>query len=492
MASSVGENVPPDRGRNLVDIQLEGLSKIYTSPAKAAKRCIDSLSDIPEKRNIPAPAIASLQHTFTRPGYEENNALKYTETDLGPFVVHVRRPDNYSSTLSNSMRMYKLAQIIYNGQVSGVIEMKNIGRDKISVIFKTYQEANSFLSNPLLSSKNLTASIPRYQLTRMGVIHQIPLDWSLEELVLWTECRPESITIVKARRLNRKKRSEGKVSWEPTGSVVLTFLGQLLPTHVYCCNVSTPVSLYTLPSIQCHKCCRFGHIRDQCRSKPRCSRCAGSHDGISCDTPDDKLSCILCSGSHSATNPSCPEHNRQKLIKMTMSEENISYTEASLRFSRSRTSYADITNKALPRKPVFLNHPMQNNPSTTQSIPQSQQLPPLTPLPKTPSSSYKKTIYFERKSRPELGKSYDQQYHTQITSSPSSAFPNGCALSQETSASLSPNDNLAELLSKTLINVLSRFGEIIPNNVLTMIQTIITSLLTTLLKNGELPAMELA
>ncbi|KAJ8720530.1 hypothetical protein PYW08_005995 [Mythimna loreyi] len=127
-------------------------------------------------------------------------------------------------------------------------------------------DANNFVNNPVLRDNNLSATIPRFHVTRMGVVKDIPTDWTLEELVLGIETPRNCGEVIKARRLNFKNRKENSVSWSPSTTVVLTFSGQVLPEKVYCYNASLPVSVYYLPTIQCMNCLRFGHISSQCRS----------------------------------------------------------------------------------------------------------------------------------------------------------------------------------------------------------------------------------
>lgn len=489
MQTSVGENVPPDRGKPPTAFTLEQLSQICQSPGKSSMKRSATALDSPPNRPLSSktkttPPSASILHSFTRPGFELNSDLKYTENDSGPFIVHVSISESDPSRFSSNMRPLKIAQAIYNGKVSGIDEIKHLGRNKVSVIFNSHLDANNFLSNPILSINKLTAAIPRFLLTRMGVIRDVPTDWSMEELVQFIEPLQPCPLIIKARRLNRKKKLEDGTIWEPTGSVVLTFLGQTLPNHVYCCNMSLPVDRYSLPTIQCHKCCKFGHVRDQCRSNHRCFRCAGLHEGSSCNVPDDKITCLFCSGSHLATDFKCPEHNRQKYIKITMSEENIGYIEASRRYPPVRSSYANIASSYEPRKPVFLNKP-SSLPSPRYSRPNQTQ--PQT-LPST--FSYRKTVSIPHHPKPVPSQSYDRVAHQSIISTPSSAFPNGCALNNSSSINQPSNDSLAELMSMALVNIFPKLSEILPYNTLQMIQSIVSSLLNLHSNNGKTTPME--
>lgn len=111
----------------------------------------------------------------------------------------------------------------------------------------------------------------------MGVVRDVPTDWSLEDLVAGIKTPRNCGEVFRTRRLNFKNKKEDTVTCSPLSTVVMTFFGQILPEKVFCYNASLPVSVYILPTIQCRNCLRFGHIRSQCRSKPRCYRCAEPH-----------------------------------------------------------------------------------------------------------------------------------------------------------------------------------------------------------------------
>ncbi|CAH2097137.1 unnamed protein product [Euphydryas editha] len=148
--------------------------------------------------------------------------------------------------------------------------------------------------------------------------------------------------VVKARCLNRKSITERTINWVPTQSVVLTFKRQLLSEKNYSYHTSLPVETYKFPAIQCLNCCPYGHIKTQCRSKPRCFECSKPHTGESCDVVEDKASCLHCSGKHFTTNKTCPEFSRQQSIKCIMSLKIISYFDVSSRIPPANRSYAAV------------------------------------------------------------------------------------------------------------------------------------------------------
>lgn len=166
------------------------------------------------------------------------------------------------------------------------------------------------------------------------------------------------------------------------------------------------MELYTFPTIQCFNCCRFGHTKTQCRSKPRCYKCGDEHTADSCSTEEDCATCCLCSGCHYATNKSCPEFIRQKSIKLSMAENCLSYAEASKLHPSVGKSYADILSST---KTLTANNPIVYNPQPHSS------------------TSYKKV--FVSKSRPAYSapKGYDRVTHQQLVKDyDMPTGPNGC------------------------------------------------------------------
>ncbi|XP_041971281.1 uncharacterized protein LOC121727470 [Aricia agestis] len=289
----------------------------------------------------------------------------------------------------------------------------------------------------------------------MGIVRNVPVDWSMEELVENMQVPSGNGKVVRARRLSRKSMTDqNSPVWLPTQSVVLTITGQKLPPHVYCYYNSLPVEVYKLPTIQCNKCCRFGHVKAQCRSEPRCFKCSHKHEGATCTATS--LTCMHCSGPHAANDVSCPEYIRQKEIKFVMSRESISYMEASARFPRVRRSFADSartsssanvnTSRQTYRQTDRQNDRQTNSPTTT---------------------SYRKTVYIPRRPIIPVAPGYDHEAHRNIIEEPECQSPNGCAYpSPNEKSPVSQNDKLLDNLSYFFIDLISRFGDSLPNKTL--------------------------
>ncbi|XP_059051095.1 uncharacterized protein LOC131845944 [Achroia grisella] len=147
--------------------------------------------------------------------------------------------------------------------------------------------------------------------------------------------------------------------------------------------------------------------------------------------------------------------------------------EASARFPVPRRSYADMTST-----------PQSNMYPSQASIAQLYDHPPLQSPYSSPQKtvSYRKTVYNSPRPHAPLGKSYDAVAHNNITQTPKSTQPNGCALTDnqkyiETTPLPTPNDNLIELLTCTLINIISKFSEALPPNVTILVQQLLTKLI---------------
>ncbi|XP_047518799.1 uncharacterized protein LOC125058703 [Pieris napi] len=336
------------------------------------------------------------------------------------------------------MHKHKISSIIHDG-------VKNVGRNKITVEFSFAEAANNFLVNPVLSMCKFKAIIPTYNITRMGLVRGVPVDWSMDELVISLELPPGCGEVLKSRRLNRKTITEGVTTWVPTQSVVLTFRGQMLPAKVYSYHTSLPVETYKLPTIQCLNCCRFGYIKSICRSKPRCYRCAQPHTGDTCEVTLETSTCLHCSGKHFASDKGCPEFIRQQSIKMVMSQDNISYVEAAIKFPPVQRSYAEITKE------------MFTPPAYSLKSTQKAQTPT--------NASYRQTIYRSPRPQAPLAKGYDRTAHQTIVGESSSSLPNGCALNNNVDT-LPSQGKMLEFISEFLLSIVAPCSEIpLPPNV---------------------------
>ena len=67
---------------------------------------------------------------------------------------------------------------------------------------------------------------------------------------------------------------------------------------------------------QCHRCQRFGHHTDVCRSAPACLRCSLRHSTQACTVADKSYyRCINCGEGHAANYSNCPVYRAELLRK---------------------------------------------------------------------------------------------------------------------------------------------------------------------------------
>lgn len=401
---------------------------------------------------------ASVSTFYSHPDLEKESR-KYNPKDCGPFIVHISR-ETESPNAGTSLQPIRVGQIFANDNVPDIKKdgIKSLGRNRVAVECKSADAANKLMENPCLARNKLTASIPSYHVSRMGLVRGVPVDWSMEEFVSATDLKEGSGKILKARRLQCKVLKEGSPpSWVPTQSVVVTFEGQNLPSKIYAFYTSLNVEIYVLPTIQCRKCLRFGHIQTQCRSDARCFKCAKKHPGETCNISPEHISCLFCTGCHFATDKNCPEFGRQKTIKLLMSEQNISYQEAAARTPTVRKTYSDVANTMF--SPVAPEAP-RHSPSTDMAPSGSQAVSSV-------PQSRRQTIYRPIRPRTPLSPSYDRFAHQNIISTPSSQLPNGHALSLPPidTETVTPNDNSLSLMLALMQNHVAMLSDLIPNNV---------------------------
>lgn len=298
---------------------IDGKTGCRCSDSEASDNISNSNNNIPTQCiENPTVLIPSSSNTGPSPqSYTSVARTKYESTDIAPFIVHVQRemktPDDGSIlhpvTFGKFLKRNAFQSIV-NGSV------KRIGRNRISLEFSDFSDANSFLCSKSLETNNLRAFIPTFNITRMGLVRGVPSEWSPEEVIENISVPDGCGGILKVRRINYKTIIDGSPVWKPTQSIVITFDGQVLPKRIFMCYNALPVELYSYPTIQCYNCCRFGHTKVQCRAKPRCFKCGNDHSGDTCDVEEEIVSCCLCLGAHFAISKSCPEFSRQKQIKI--------------------------------------------------------------------------------------------------------------------------------------------------------------------------------
>lgn len=416
--------------------------------------------EMTENIETPIPPINPSQNSLTT--QNNNNRTLYNDKDKGPFIVHIAKND-VSET--SSIHPLSFGRLLYKNKINNVINgsLKKIARNKMSITFNTASDANNFILRSSLGSDNYTTFIPTFSICRMGVVKGIPKEWTDEEIVENISVPQNCGKVIKVRRLNYKSMTDNITAWKPSSTVVLTFDGQYLPNRIFICYNAVDVQLYIFPTVLCYNCCRFGHTKMKCRSKPRCFRCGQDHSGDSCHIIEANALCISCSGNHFASNRDCPELARQKNIKFAMAEKSVSYVEACKIYPSTGKSYSEV----LKTSTLSSSHP---------------------PTPYT-STSYRKTVTIKPKSPPKPRFGYDQSAHLALTRELNYDYiSNGSGLHKHndsetniSTAKSNDSENIPTLIN-SLISILSSSAQVpskLPSNVAPLLSSLFS-----LLQNG--------
>lgn len=124
-----------------------------------------------------------------------------------------------------------IARLIHRN-IADLITIIKLGRNKLSVEFRSPGSANSLCEAQPLQRKGYDVFIPNYRVKRIGVITDVDPDLSDDEVLIeiqreFPNC--ESIHRCKRRDMNADSQTP---FYQPTGTVFATFLGQYLPEEV--------------------------------------------------------------------------------------------------------------------------------------------------------------------------------------------------------------------------------------------------------------------
>ena len=273
----------------------------------------------------------------------------YQKNDLGPFHVLI---ENSSSDFKGKLNVFKINDIIYSVHPeldNKIKEIDSVGRNRIRVNFKDSHSANILVNSKYLETHNLDAYIPKYLVLRQGVISGIDTDITEEYLKnkinqFDSHC---SFTVHAVRRITKtifdeKDQQKKRIN---TRSVIVTFKSQVLPKYVAIGHVKCEVNAFVQKVVLCYNCFRYGHTKQQCKSKSRCPKCEGNHKVEECEVNGKK--CFHCDGPHLPNDiKKCSEFTRQKLIKKSMAENNLSYKDAEKSFPKKSYASALINGSA--------------------------------------------------------------------------------------------------------------------------------------------------
>ena len=295
-----------------------------------------------------------------------------------------------------------------------------------------YESANNLINNAILKEQGYNIFIPYNYALCKGIVRFIDITISETELI---NCTNSPCSIVEVRRLNRRIVNPDKsIKYEPTGTVLYTFEGTLLPRFVSIYGLTSPVATYIPPVTQCFSCLQYGHTRLQCKSKKKCFNCGSYHEPEAEQSGDCLMQCWHCeSPLHRSSDKRCPEYVRQKAIKYLMATENLTFFDANnlcpKNFTTSRDKKNNINNEFNYHTTDFPTLQNKKAPVEKDTISISQRSSTATSNNQKTKRSYTQTLMESPKKRHILQNTqgYDKEAHNSQLYFPNSRpinFPN--------------------------------------------------------------------
>lgn len=306
-------------------------------------------------------------NTKRKERFDEFSKNKYRITDPAPYYVYVEHAEK------NVGRLFpiRVGHFLYQCEElrKGIVDIIPIGINRVKVITKTYSMANKLVDHPLLLENKLRSYIPTYFTQKKGVVKLVDTIFDID--YLWKNIHSDQ-EVVDIKRLRKKvvNRDSGKEELIDRQTIVVTFLGSVVPNRIRINLCTFPVEPWVYPVVKCYSCLRFGHVASQCRGKLRCSRCGSDGHGFE-NCPSETSECIHCSSkNHHANSRKCPAYVRQHNIKKIMASENVSFKEAE--HIVDNPSYAKVTThnrfSVLGNEENFPSLPKQDYNPTTSSF----------------------------------------------------------------------------------------------------------------------------
>lgn len=269
------------------------------------------------------------------------------EMDRGPFFVFVQSKD---STLEkyHPMSFGKQLYTKLPNYKHGILGISALGKKKIRIELSTAKAANNLVDEKeFMESAKIEMFIPYFHITKQGIIRDIPIDLTCEEL--YHDIVSPHNNVIKVKRFVNRTTKEIK------NSILVTFRGQILPDYIVIHSVRTKVTPFIPPVILCLNCVRYGHSNISCKTKQRCPRCLGPHPVISCQSSEQKA-CIYCKNNDHTPleKDKCPEFQKQIKIKKLMTMNNYSFLEAKDHVNYN--PYSNLLN--VPKAPINFTNPI--------------------------------------------------------------------------------------------------------------------------------------
>ena len=285
---------------------------------------------------------------------------QYPIGSTGPFLV-IAESEN-GSKLAPSTVSKNVIRLMEDQYVKSI----PLSKRRIKILMASAEAANTLVAEKL---PNVLFSIPQRLVETLGVSHvelevddeELPYAISFDKTKAEQDNNPEVLEI---RRIT-KRAGEGR---ERLATVIVTFAGQTLPTHIDINRVLYPIKEYEYPQRQCNKCWRFGHGEKNCRSRIRCNKCTEINITVDpahvCDTVEP--TCVNCNGNHPANDiKKCSYAARRKEADRN---RNAAYSQGPRDWFSALAVPIENTAPVVNTVPIVNSVPIVNTPSITVQL----------------------------------------------------------------------------------------------------------------------------
>ncbi|XP_071641713.1 uncharacterized protein [Temnothorax longispinosus] len=248
---------------------------------------------------------------------------KYFEPGLKGYKIVCCKLTRENTCAKKGLNEVKIRSLLHSIRcIPDNLEMDRFNLARLK--FKNDEEANRCIER---LNKEYKDKLQVYIDNRSRYCKGVIADWpySIEEL--WENLvRKDNILqleVMKKRIYNREMK---KIEIKETDNIIITIKGSKLPERfsIFEGFGSLKVRPYVEPVSQYFRCFKYGHFKNNCKSKDLCGRCGSTAHGP-CDFG---YKCVNCKGKHRATDRKCPIYVKNKEIKIAMAKNNATYTEA--------------------------------------------------------------------------------------------------------------------------------------------------------------------
>nr|XP_029732734.1 uncharacterized protein LOC115268731 [Aedes albopictus] len=209
-----------------------------------------------------------------------------------------------------------------------------------------------------LDGDNLRVYEPKNKDHTILFVRGVPLNFEEDEIIenIEVDC-----PVLQVQRIKRKGSNRDLVD---TYNVKITVEGNQIPNSVKIYGCGFKAELYIFPIRQCQNCWRYGHGAKHCTSRTRCASCGGTHDQSVCEKD---ARCPNCKKPHKANDPTCPEMQRHKKIRLAMREKQIPFSQAESCFPRLTNRFDLLSEEMAGGSDSFPELPGSSQPASSYS-----------------------------------------------------------------------------------------------------------------------------